>query len=154
MLLRSNELFPMLFNEVLNGVNNSWSYNQARAPQINISESKLNYKIEFSIPGLSKEDLSIVIDADNTLVVSVIDKAKNAAENSDAQAAKTENPDEKYHTLRRDFHIGTFKEAINLPDNVHKDRISAKVENGILCILLPKITQEEQAQLAKTISID
>lgn len=154
MLVRSNDLFPMLFNDVFNNVNEAWKQNFARDPQINISESKLNYKIEFSVPGLSKEDLNLTIDTDNNLVVSMDRKiAQPVVDNP--EEPKVEQPaKEEFHYLRHDFHLAHFKEAIALPDNIHKDKISAKVENGILRILLPKITPEEQAKLAQTITIE
>ena len=47
MLVRSNDLFPMLFNNVFNNINDAWNQNFPRDPQINMSESKLNFKIEF-----------------------------------------------------------------------------------------------------------
>ena len=146
----------MLFNDVFNNVNDAWNHNLARDPQINISESKLNYKIEFSVPGLTKEDLSLTIDTDNNLVVAMDRKPGKAIEAAPAEegAAKVETPKEEYHYLRHDFHLAHFKEAILLPDNIHKDKISAKVENGVLRILLPKVTAEEQAQLAQTITIE
>jgi HSP20 family protein len=56
--------------------------------------------------------------------------------------------------LRHDFHRAHFKEIISLPDNIHRDRISAKVDNGILTIVLPKVLPEEQAKLAQTITIE
>jgi len=154
MLVRSNDLFPMLFNDVFNNVNEAWKQNFARDPQINISESKLNYKIEFSVPGLSKEDLNLTIDTDNNLVVSMDRKATQPVVDN-PEEPKVEQPvKEEFHYLRHDFHLAHFKEAIALPDNIHKDKISAKVENGILRILLPKITPEEQAKLAQTITIE
>lgn len=153
MLVRSNDLFPMLFNDVFNNVNDAWNHNLARDPQINISESKTNYRLEFCVPGLSKEDLALTIDTDNNLVVSMNVKEQKSNEPK-ADEVKVETPVEKYNYLRHDFHIAHFKEAIVLPDNIHKDRISAKVENGILRILLPKVTPEEQAQLAQTITIE
>lgn len=155
MLVRSNDLFPMLFNDVFNNVNEAWKQNFARDPQINISESKLNYKIEFSVPGLTKEDLTLTIDTDNNLVVAMDRKPAQPAEAPAAEGVKVEQPaKEEFHYLRHDFHLAHFKEAIALPDNIHKDRITAKVENGILRILLPKITAEEQAKLAQTITIE
>ena len=125
MLVRSNDLFPMLFNNVFNNINDAWNQNFPRDPQINISESKLNFKIEFCVPGLSKEDLNLTIDTDNNLVISMERKPKEtkAAENAEnTEGVKVEKPKDKeeYNFLRHDFHIPHFKEAIALPDNIHK----------------------------------
>lgn len=146
-MYRTNDLFPMLFNEVFNNVNDGWNQNFARDPQINISESQKSFKIEFSVPGLSKEDLNLTIDTKNNLVVEM-DRSKNADQANPADNA------EKYHYLRRDFHLAHLKESISLPENIHRDQISAKVENGVLRIFLPKVTPEEQAKLAQTITIE
>lgn len=147
-MYRTNELFPMLFNEVFNNVNDGWNQNYARDPQINISENVKNFKIEFSVPGLSKEDLNLTIDTDNNLVVEM-DRTKNVGQNK-----VTDDKSDKYHYLRKDFSLAHFKESISLPENIHRDQITAKVENGILRILLPKVTPEEQAKLAQTITIE
>jgi HSP20 family protein len=158
MLLRSNDLFPMLFNEVFNNVNDGWNKNAARDPQINILESAKDYKIEICVPGRCKEDLALTIDTDNNLVIGMEHHAPKAeieapAEDNTAKPV-VQQKDEEYHYLRHDFHRAHFKEVISLPDNIHKDRISAKVENGILNIILPKVTPEEQAKLAPTITIE
>jgi HSP20 family protein len=163
MLLRSNDLFPMLFNEVFNNVNDGWNKNSARDPQINILEGTKDYKIEICVPGRNKEDLSLTIDTDNNLVIAMehhteAQKAEAPAEEAKAQGeaapvVKAE-PKEEYHFLRHDFHRAHFKEIISLPENIHRDRITAKVDNGILTIVLPKVMPEEQAKLAQTITIE
>ena len=40
-----------------------------------------------------------------------------------------------------------------LPDNVEKDKIEAKVENGVLSICIPKRTAEEAKMAEKVIEI-
>jgi HSP20 family molecular chaperone IbpA len=85
-------------------------------------------------------------------------KAEAPAEEAKAQGeaapvVKAE-PKEEYHFLRHDFHRAHFKEIISLPENIHRDRITAKVDNGILTIVLPKVMPEEQAKLAQTITIE
>jgi HSP20 family protein len=167
MLLRSNDLFPMLFNEVFNNVNDGWNKNSARDPQINILEGNKDYKIEICVPGRNKSDLSLTIDTDNNLVISMEHhneasktEATATVTNATADAATSETPvvkaepKEEYHFLRHDFHRAHFKEIISLPDNIHRDRILAKVDNGILTIVLPKVLPEEQAKLAQTITIE
>lgn len=146
MLVRSNDLFPMLFNDVFDNFNNAWSQNLARDPKINIKESDANYTLEFLVPGLNKEDLNLTIDTDNNLVVAMEHKEEQKKEEGDKK--------DQFHYLRHDFHYAHFKEAIALPDNIHKEQITAKVENGVLRIVLPKVTAEEKSKLAQTITIE
>ena len=47
--------------------------------------------------------------------------------------------------LRREFSYTKFQRTLVLPDDVDKDGISAKVENGVLNIVLPKVKKQETA---------
>ena len=45
--------------------------------------------------------------------------------------------------LRREFSYSKFQQTMILPDNVDKEKIAAQVENGVLTIDLPKLSEEE-----------
>lgn len=142
---RNNDLMSTMFNELLdwNRWNNLYSTeDRSMTPKMNVSESDKDYRLEVCIPGMKKEDLSLNIDTDNNLVIEMQQKEE-----------KKEN-DEKRHFLRREFSATQFKQMLTLPENVKKEKISAKVEHGILTITLPKFTPEEQKQLAQTIVIE
>lgn len=154
MLVRSNDFFPVFFTDVFNHVNDTLNRNLARDPQINISESDHNFRVEFLVPCLTKDDLSITLDVDNNLVVAMNAKESTSDEVADATTTVDQKHDEKFQYLRHDFQVPHFKKVFALPDCIHKDRITAKVENGVLRILLPKITPEEQSRLTQTITIE
>jgi HSP20 family protein len=111
-------------------------------PKINVSESDKDYRLDVCIPGMKKEDLNLSIDTDNNLVIELYRKDEKKEQ------------DEKRHYLRKEFSTMQFKQLLSLPENVKRDQIGAKVENGILTITLPKFTPEEQKQLAQTITIE
>lgn len=46
-----------------------------------------------------------------------------------------------------------FRQSMILPDNVDKDHIEAKVENGILMIEIPKMKQAEKQAAVRQIDI-
>lgn len=142
---RNSDLMNTMFNELLdwNRWNNDFYTDEQRlSPKMNVSESDKDYQLELCIPGMKKEDLNLTIDADNNLVVEMQHKEEK------------KEGDEKRHFLRREFTTSQFKQMLTLPDNVKKDQIGAKVENGVLYITLPKFTKEEQKQLAQTIAIE
>lgn len=148
MLFTTNNqnIMPTLFNELLNWSNwNSPAEERLSTPKMNISEGKDDYLLEVCVPGLSKEDLNLSIDSENNLVVEMVKKSDTPEGN-----AKTGN-DRRY--LRHEFTALQFKQLLSLPENVKKEQISARVENGILHIVLPKFTEEEKLAMAKHIEI-
>jgi HSP20 family protein len=129
---------PTLFNELMN-----WNDTTYSTPRMNIMETKDNYKLELCIPGLTKEDVKLNIDAEGNLVVEMDKETKNE---------KKENKEEMRY-LRHEFSVEHFRQTVMLPDDIHKEQISAKVENGILDIVIPKVTVEEKKQAVQTIEI-
>ena len=61
---RNQDFMPTLFNELMNMSPVSYS-----EPKMNVIETKENYTIQYSVPGLKKEDLKISIDHEGNLVV-------------------------------------------------------------------------------------
>ena len=136
---RSQNWLPGIFNDFFG---NEWvEKTNAASPAINIKESDSEYKVEVAAPGMTKDDFSIKIDADNQLIVSMEKKEEH----------KDENKKEKY--LRREFAYTQFQQIMILPDNVEKDKIEAKVENGVLQIDIPKKQIAVEEKKVKEIAI-
>lgn len=136
---RRQTWLPDIFNDFFD---NDWMVKaNATAPAINIKETETNYEIEVAAPGMTREDFMIKIENGNQLVVTMEKKQEN----------KEENQASRY--LRREFSYSKFQQAMILPDDVVKEKIGAKMENGVLTIDLPKqiVTQEEEE--GKTIEI-
>ena len=135
---RNQDFMPTLFNELMN-----WNDTTYSTPRMNIMETKDNYKLELCIPGLTKEDVKLSIDAEGNLVVEMVKENKSE---------KKENKEEMRY-LRHEFSVEHFRQTVMLPDDIHKEQISAKVENGILDIVIPKVTVEEKKQAMQTIEV-
>ena len=135
---RNQDFMPTLFNELLN-----WNDTTYSTPRMNIMETKDNYKLELCIPGLTKEDVKLSIDAEGNLVVEMVKENKSE---------KKENKEEMRY-LRHEFSVEHFRQTVMLPEDIHKEQISAKVENGILDIVIPKVTNEEKKQAMQTIEV-
>jgi len=54
--------------------------------------------------------------------------------------------------LRREFSYSNYEQNYVLPDDVVRDKISAKVEDGILTITMPKTEQKEKVTKAIEVS--
>lgn len=135
---RNQDFMPTLFNELMN-----WNDTTYSTPRMNIMETKDNYKLELCIPGLTKEDVKLSIDAEGNLVVEMVKENKSE---------KKENKEEMRY-LRHEFSVEHFRQTVMLPEDIHKEQISAKVENGILDIVIPKVTVEEKKQAMQTIEV-
>ena len=135
---RNQDFMPTLFNELMN-----WNDNTYSTPRMNIMETKDNYKLELCIPGLTKEDVKLSIDAEGNLVVEMVKENKSE---------KKENKEEMRY-LRHEFSVEHFRQTVMLPEDIHKEQISAKVENGILDIVIPKVTVKEKKQAMQTIEV-
>jgi len=55
--------------------------------------------------------------------------------------------------LRREFSYSKYLQTLILPDDVDKKKISAKVENGILTITLPKLEATEEPKVSQQIIV-
>ena len=133
---RNQDFMPTLFNELMN-----WNDTTYSTPRMNIMETKDNYKLELCIPGLTKDDVKLSIDTEGNLVVEMTKETKNEKKNEDMRY------------LRHEFSVEHFRQTVMLPEDIHKEQISAKVENGILDIIIPKVTVEEKKQAVQTIEI-
>ena len=134
---RTQDFIPTLFNELMNMDTVSYS-----EPKMNIIENKENYLIQYSVPGLKKEDLKISIDAEGNLVVEM-----------NKESHKEERKENNVRYLRREFTTEQFRNTLVLPEDIHRDQITAKVENGILEVTLPRVTMEEKKALVQNIEV-
>ena len=116
------------------------------APAVNVKESDTAFTMEVAAPGLKKEFCKVNINNEGNLVV----KIENKTEHED-KSCKEEG--EKCHYVRREFSYTNYEQTYILPDEVDKEAISAKVEDGILTIALPKLAPEPEKKMDRTIEI-
>ena len=133
---------PGIFNEIL-GDNWLAERRSTTAPAVNIIDGENEYKVEVAAPGMTKEDFKVHLNEDNELIISM--EKKNES--------KGEDKEHKGTYLRREFSYTQFQQSLLLPDNVERDKISAKVENGVMTIEIPKRKVTEAAAAARRIEI-
>ena len=119
-----NPWLPTVFNDLFD-VNLMPRVN-TQAPAINVLESEKSYTVEVAAPGMKKEDFSVNINGEGNLIVKMERKEEQNEDNKNA------------HYLRREFSYAKYEQTLILPDDVEKHKISAKMDNGVLYIELPK----------------
>ncbi|MBO4820359.1 MAG: Hsp20/alpha crystallin family protein [Prevotella sp.] len=137
--MNGNGWLPELFNDLMNA-----GLQAARpcttAPATNVMENEEMYVVQLAAPGMKKEDFFVNINDEGNLVVKM------------EQKAEEKNTDEKMHYLRREFSYTKYEQTLILPDDVDKNKIEAKVEDGILTVKLPKV-EEAKVKVARSIDI-
>ena len=137
--MSSNNWFPTLFNEFFN---NDWMPGtKTTAPAINVKENHSEYTMEFAVPGIKKDFCRVNLNADGNLEVTIENKMEHKEENK------------KEHYLRREFNYSNYQQVYVLPEDVVKDNIAAKVDNGVLTITMPKVTKDEVKKIQRQIDI-
>ena len=127
-------LFDKLFSNELEGWNrNHFSDTNTTLPSVNIKENTDVYQVEVAAPGFDKSDFNIELNND-LLTISSEKQEKNEV-----------NDDEKI--TKQEFSYQSFTRSFTLPDLVDEENISAKYENGILSISIPKKEEAKPKQI-------
>ena len=111
------------------------------APAVNVKEDVEKFTMEIAVPGLKKEYCRVNVTNQGCLEV----KLENKMEHKDE--------DKKEHYLRREFYYTNFEQTYALPENVDPEKITAKVDNGILRIEMPKLSKKEEDKQRRLIEI-
>ncbi|HKM45457.1 MAG TPA: Hsp20/alpha crystallin family protein [Dysgonamonadaceae bacterium] len=136
---RTQNWLPGIFNDFFG---NEWMEKVNHStPALNILESENGFQVEVAAPGMTKEDFDVKIDDDNHLVISVDKKTES------------EERDDDTCYLRREFSYSHFQRRMILPDTIDKENISAKAENGVLTIDIPKQKEKDIPKIDRTIEI-
>lgn len=90
------------------------------------NENEKEYYLTMDVPGMSKDDIEVTFDS-NRLKISGQRKS------------------DKYDS----YEYGKMERTFNVPSNVETDKISAKIDNGVLKVLLPKA----KSSLGRKISV-
>ena len=103
---------------------------------VNIQETRNTYEMELVVPGINKENLKLDV-GDGMLTVSF--------------EQKEEKKQEDQNWLRSDYRARSFSRSFKLDDKIDADNITAKYNDGILYLTLPK--KPEAQKVSKTIAI-
>ena len=134
-LSRLSEGMPVLFDDFFRPWNemfeNSGYWGRTlNMPAVNIIEHKDEYLVSLAAPGMKKGDFNIDVDG-NTLTIS-----------SEKEESK-EDKDKKF--TRREYSYSSFRRSFTLPDEINKEKIDAKYEDGVLKISLPRKEEVKKA---------
>ncbi len=118
-------LFDQLFDtDLFDWSNRNFSETNTTLPSVNIKENADGFNVEMAVPGFSKNDFKIELNH-NVLTISSEKKVENETREGE-------------RFTRREYSYQSFSRSFTLPDSANGDMISAKYDNGILDVEIPK----------------
>lgn len=107
--------------------------NQPVRIKIDVKEDEKSYLVHADVPGVRKEDISVSIEGNQVAISAEVKREKE-----DKQGEKV---------LRSERYLGKVYRAFALAQDVDQEQASARYENGVLELRLPKKAATSQRRL-------
>jgi HSP20 family protein len=105
---------------------------EIRAPPVDLFEEKDDIAVKAELPGMTKDDVEVNL-TDHTLTIK--------GEKKKQEEIKEEN----YFRSERSY--GSILRTLELPEDVHADKVKASFKNGILEVRLPKTEEAKSKEI-------
>ncbi len=116
--------YDPFFDQILFGNRSS----DSKLMRTNIKETKENYELTIDLPGVNKEDVNVSLKEGNLTVT----------------CKKIENKKEDSVFLLKERFEGTYSRSYYVGDDIKIQDITAKMENGVLSLMINKRKPEEK----------
>jgi HSP20 family protein len=126
---KTQERLNLLFEDFM--PMKKWGDGNVFTLAIDIKEEENKLLVTTDLPGINKEDIEINLKEDMLEISAKTGKEK-------------ETKEEGY--IRKEREYTHFYRAVRLPSSVKEEGSTAKIENGVLTITLPKMKLEEPAK--------
>lgn len=100
-------------------------------PEVNIYETQDGYLVEAEMPGVSKDGLEVTLEGHEITII-----------------GRRNHADLPGSALLRESHAADFRRAFELDPVIDTTRISARMEQGILRLTLPKSEQVKPRRIS------
>ena len=145
-LIKRNENYPAWSNFFNDFFNRDWmdwtthnfSDTNTTIPSVNILESEESYEVDMAAPGLEKKDFKIEL---NQGVLTISSEKKMESETKKGR-----------QYTRKEYSYQSFNRSFTMPHTAESEKISARYDNGILKVVIPK-KEEAKTKPLKTIEI-
>ena len=94
--------------------------------------------VSLAAPGMKKDDFKIDLEG-NMITIS-------------SEKEETKEEKEKKFT-RKEYNYSSFCRSFTLPDEVNKEKVDARYEDGVLKISLPKKQEAKKMSISKHITV-
>ena len=105
----------------------------SRSPALDVAETDRAYNVRLEMPGVQKDDVKVSIDGRQVSV--------------QAQARREEERKDGERVVYRERSLSSYARTFTLPAEIDQAEASAKLENGVLALELPKRGARSAAQI-------
>ncbi len=95
-----------------------------------VKENENDYELQVEVPGVNKENISIDYENGYVTIAAKTNKSKD-------------EKDKEGNYIRRERYSGSYSRSYYVGE-VDRESIKAKLDNGVLSIIVPKTKAEEQ----------
>lgn len=135
--VKTPALVPGFFHAMDRILNDDFSHVKSLHPATNIIENEKDFCIELMAAGLQKSDFKIELNDDLLTISFTKEESKE---------------DAKPTFIKKEFSTKSFSRSFHVNEHLKVSEISAKYENGILFVSIPKNELKEKE--VKTIIIE
>ena len=127
-------MFPTIANDFGDDFFTKGSY-----PKVNVVNYYNSIEIDAAIPGLTKDDVNVEI-TEGVLTIQ-------------GTSAQRENVDDAQY-LKREIKRSSFRRSFTLGDNLDSSNVTARFDNGILTLSIPKLVPDDVKPVTRKITIE
>ena len=107
-----------------------YEHKESNMMKTDVKENENDYELQVEVPGVSKENISIDYENGYVTIAAKTNKSKD-------------EKDKEGNYIRRERYSGSYSRSYYVGD-VDRESIKAKLDNGVLSIIVPKAKTEEQ----------
>lgn len=108
-------------------------------PALDVWETPTEVVYAFDLPGIPEDAITIEVKDENLTVSAERQKTEESSENG-------------FYRFERRY--GTFARAVGLPQGVDQENISARYDNGVLEIRVPKPEEQKPKKIALSKTVE
>lgn len=129
------DVFPTLFRGLLDQApaNSNGNGRQPAGFRVDVRESNESYLVHADLPGVNKDQIQVEVDGNQVTIR--------------AEAKAQTEPKEGQRVLRAERFVGQFARTFVLGSDLDDEKASARYENGVLELTLPKKQQPAAKRL-------
>ena len=105
-------------------------------PKVDIIQNETEVVVKADVPGVNKEDINVTVTEDSITI---------------RGEAKSDYEEKKENYFHAERFYGTYSRTLPLPTLVAREKATAKFQDGVLTVTIPKATRPEKGHV---VSID